>query len=175
MPAMARSVTRRRLLKLAVGAGGAVAAGGAGLLGLRGRAPDVQGLSVLSPHQYRTMSALATALIPRGGPFALGAEDADLARAFDGYLADEPSWAQDEAKGALTLLEYGPLLFERRLATFSNLGPEERLAHYATWATSTLALRRQAALGFRKFLSLVFYDSPAVWPDLRYEGPLIKE
>lgn len=168
-------VTRRRWLKLALGAGGAVAAGGAGLLGLRGSAPPVRGLNVLSDHEYRTMTALATALIPRGGPFEPGAEDADLARAFDGYLADEPTWAQDEAKSALALLEYGPLIFERRLATFSNLSAGERLAHFATWADSGVALRRQVALGFRKFLSLVFYDSPNVWPHLRYEGPLIKE
>jgi len=175
MRAVAMSVTRRRLLKVALGAGGAVVAGGAGLLGLRGSAPQVRGLNVLSDQQYRTMSALATALIPEGGPFELGAQDVDLARAFDGYLTDEPKWAQDEAKTALTLLEYGPLVFERRLATFSNLPADERLAHYATWATSSLALRRQVAVGFRKFLSLVFYDSPAVWPNLRYEGPLIKE
>ena len=172
---MALSVTRRRLLKLAAGAGGAVVAGGAGLFALRGSAPAVKDLRVLTAHEYRTMASLASALLPRGGPFALGAEDVDLGRRFDGYLADEPAWAQTDAKAGLLLLEMGPVLFDRRLSTFSELDAAERLAHFGTWGTSGLALRRQVAVGFRKFLSLVFYDQPDVWPALRYEGPLIKE
>ena len=32
----------------------------------------------------------------------------------------------------------------------------------------------QIALAFRKFMSLVFYDRPEIWPHLGYEGPMFK-
>jgi hypothetical protein len=170
------ALSRRRWLKWSLGAAGALVGGaGGGVAVLRGSAPAVAGLKVLSAHQYRTMAALASALLPRGGPFPQGAEDFDLARAFDGYLADEPPWAQRESTAALLLLELGPVLFARRLATFSNLSAEERLAHFESWAASESALRREVALGLRRFLSVLFYDSPAVWPALSYDGPLVKE
>ena len=35
-------------------------------------------------------------------------------------------------------------------------------------------LQRQAATAFRKFLSLVFFDTPEVWPHIGYPGPTVK-
>lgn len=162
------------MLGWSLAAGGvAVVGGAAGLWGLRGRAEPVSGLRCLSAHEYRTLSHLAEALIPEGGAFPLGAAGLDLARAFDGYLAEEPEWAQVDAKRALGLLEYGPVLFERRLSTFSNLGAGERLAHFERWGESSSPLRRQVAIGFRRFLNMMFYDSPGAWPHLGYDGPLL--
>jgi len=165
-------LSRRRVLSLALGAGGLAAGGAAGLFALRGSAPKVPGLRCLSDHHYRTLAALAAVAFPEGGAFPLGAGAMDLARAFDGYLADEPPWARDDLGNALVLLEFGPVLFERRFKTFSNLGEDERLAHFERWATSETLLRRQVAMGLRKFLSLVFYDRPEVWPSIGYDGPL---
>jgi hypothetical protein len=175
-PASFPAISRRRWLKWSLGATGALLGGGVGgLFVLRGSAPTVTGLKVLSAHEYRTMASLALALFPRGGTIAPGAEDFDLARDFDGYLADQPEWDQKDAKGALLLLELGPLLYSRRLATFSNLSVDDRLTHFQSWAASESELRRQVAVGFRQFLSVLFYDQPSVWPGLGYEGPLIKE
>lgn len=162
------AISRRRLLKLTLGAGGLLAGGAGGVLALRGRAPDVEGLHVLSAHEYRTMASLSEAAFPGDA-----AEGPRLARAFDGYLADEPSWAQSEAAQALMLLELGPLVFERRPVTFSHLSPAERVAHFAAWANADSALRRQVATGFRKFLCLLHYDRPEAWPALGYPGPMI--
>ncbi|MBL8923251.1 MAG: hypothetical protein JNJ54_30650 [Myxococcaceae bacterium] len=164
-------LSRRRLLRVALGAGGLVAGGVGSVFALRGSAPRVEGLRALSPHEYRTMASLAEAMFPRE-TLPAGDPAVDLARAFDGYLADEPTWARDEAKQALTLLELGPVLFDRRLATFSNLALSERVAHFERWGRSDSGLRRQVATGFRKFLCLVFYDQPSAWPGLGYEGPM---
>lgn len=166
------AISRRGVLKLALGAGGVVAGGVGGVFALRGSAPTVEGLAVLSAHEYRTMAALASAAFP-DGTLPAGSPSLDLARAFDTYLADEPRWAQDEAKQALFLLELGPLVFERRLATFSHLSPAERVAHFEGWARSSSELRRQVATGFRKFLCLLFYDQPAAWTLFGYPGPMI--
>jgi len=166
------TLPRRRLLKLLGGGVGVVAGGAAGLFALRGSAPPIAGLAALSAHEYRTMAALAGAMFP-SSTLPAGAPQLDLARAFDGYLADEPAWARDEARQALLLLELGPILFERRLTTFSNLSVDERVAHFTRWGESDSGLRRQVAAGFRKFLCLVFYDQPAAWPALAYEGPML--
>lgn len=168
-------LSRRRLLKAGLGAGGLIAGGGLGLWTLRGAAPQVEGLRILTAHEYRTLTRLAEAVLPDGDVFPAGAGGLDLARAFDGFLADEPEWNVADLKRALLLLELGPLVFERRLATFSNLPALERAAHFDRWSTSASETRRQVATAFRRFLYLVFYDQPAVWPHLGYDGPLIRE
>jgi hypothetical protein len=113
--------------------------------------------------------------LPRGGPIAPGADQLQLARAFDRYLADEPPEIQSDVKHALGLLEYGPLLFEGRLVTFSNLSPAQQLAHWKRWLDGKSVLRRQISWSLKKFLSLVFYDTPAVWPAIHYPGPSFKQ
>lgn len=168
------ALSRRRILRLALGAGGALAAGVGGVLALRGSAPKIEGLRCLSAHEYRTFAALAEAAFPEGEVFPKGTGSLDLARAFDGYLADEPDWAQTEAKAGLALLELGPLATGPRFATFSHLSEAERLAVLDDWSSCSSETRRQIALGFKKFLALVYYDQPSVWPQLAYEGPLIR-
>lgn len=168
--------SRRRFLRVILGAGAGSAAlvgGAAALFSLRGRAPAVAGLRCLSDHEYRTMRQLALALFPGEGGFPVGAEGMDLARSFDAFLADEPEWNRDDLKKGLFLLEYGPVIFERRLVTFSHLPAAERLAHFERWSEGGL-VRRQLALALRRFLSLVFYDRPEVWPHLGYDGPLVR-
>ena len=161
-------LSRRRLLRGALGVGVLAASGVGGLLALRGRAPEVPGLRCLGAQGHRTLTSLATALFPEGGAFALGAAPLDLARAFDGFLADEDEDRQGDLEKALLLLEFGPVLYDRRAVTFSHLSPDERLAHFERWIDSDDLVRRQVALAFRKFLSLVFYDRPEVWPSIGY-------
>ena len=166
-------VSRRRFLALALTAGGALGGGGAaGLWLLRGQAPPVTGLRCLSAHEYRTLARLVEALFPAGGSFATSGDDIALARAFDAFLADEPEHNRRDLKRALLWLELGPVLYERRMVTFSNIAPAERLAHFDAWAESDDDTRRQVTVAFRKFLSLVFYDQPAVWSSIGYDGPV---
>ena len=164
-------LTRRKMLKLGLAGAGALAVGGLGLRAVLGPAPRIADLQVLSAYGYRTLDTLAKTLFPIGGAFELGAGQFDLAREYDGYLAGEPAPNIEKLERALTLFELGPVLFERRLQSFSQLPEAERLAHYQAWATSDELLRRQVALAFRKFLALTFYDKPEVWPDIGYGGP----
>ena len=170
-----QALSRRRFVRVSLGVGVTLGAAAGGLVSLRGCAPDVTGLRCLSPHAYRTLDALATALFPAGGAIPQGAASMDLARAFDGFLADEPEHHRRDLSRALLLLEYGPVFYDRRLTTFSHLREDERLAHFEAWAASDSLLRRQVATAFRKFLSVVFYDRPEIWPSLGYEGPMFGE
>jgi hypothetical protein len=138
---------------------------------LRGSAPAVDGLRVLDAQRWRTLGNIARAQFPEGGAFAAGADDIDVARAFDAFLADEGPENQSDLQTALTLVEYGPVLFERRLTTFSHLDEAARVEHWRSWCDSDVLLRRQIATAFRKFILLVGYDHPKVWPAIGYPGP----
>ena len=167
-------VTRRRVLKLGLAGAGAVAiAGAGGVLGIRGCAPPVSGLRALTRYHYRTLTAIGDTLIPRGGIVPQGASDFDLARKFDAYLADEPAESIRTFRRALQLVEYGPVVFDRRLSTFSNLDANERSIHWHSWETSGQLIRLQVALAFRKFFFMMFYDQPEVWPHIGYPGPAL--
>lgn len=168
-------LSRRRLLQLGVGGIGLTVAAGGGLLGLRGCAPPVSELRVLSAQEYRTLRAIARAHIPRGGGFASGAEDFDLARRFDAFLADEPPENVKNLKLAVALVEYGPLLYERRLATFSNLSEAEQASHWESWVYRGSPFQRQVAAAFRKFFALTFYDDKRVWAEIGYGGPALQD
>jgi hypothetical protein len=161
---------RRTFLKLGILGIAGVGAAGGGLAALRGDAPAVAGLGVLDAHRYRTLLAIAAAQIPAGGVFAPGAGE-PVARLFDGFLQGEPAENVADLRTALLLVEYGPVIFERRLTTFSNLPVDEQLRHWRSWAESELLVRRQVALAFRKFIHLVVFDDPTVWPHIGYPGP----
>ncbi len=165
--------SRRRVLRWGLGGVGLLVAGGGGLLALRGRAPEIGGLRVLSDAEFRTFEAVAGAVVPVGGPFPEGAAQMELGRAFDEYLADEPPAAVADIKRALLLVDYGPLLFEGRLTTFSRLDEAARVDHWTGWSDSRLLIRRQISGALRRFVSLVFYDRPEMWARINYPGPLL--
>lgn len=163
---------RRRFLKYGLIGGGLVLGGvSGGLLALRGSAPSVAGLAVLSAHQHRTLRLLTEATFS-GGPYPMDLEAWDLARAFDGFLVDEPAQNIDDLSMALTLIEFGPLLYDGRATVFWRLSAEERLSHWRSWAVSDDLLQRQVSRAFQKFLNLMVYDRPEVWPYLGYDGTL---
>jgi len=169
------NLSRRSFLKFGAAGVGAVAlASGGGVLGLfalRGSAPAVAGLEVLSAHEYRTISTIAQVHLPEAGEFSLSAKDFDIGSMFDIFLNGEPEENVSQIKQALLLFEYGPVVFDRKLATFSNLSPEMQLAHWNAWINSDSVTRRQVAMILRKFMSLVFFDQPEVWPHILYPVP----
>lgn len=168
-------LSRRRFLKASLVAGGAVlGVGGGGLLLLRGRAPAVEGLRVLDAHAYKTLQSLVEIMLPRTEAIPLDPAPMDLPRAFDAFLADEPEHNIKDLEKALVLIEFGPLAFDRKLTTFSRLDPEARGAHWSEWAVSDDLLRRQVSIAMRKFLNLVYFDRPEVWPYIGYPGPSMK-
>lgn len=165
-------LSRRKFLQASLVAGGALLGiGGAGLLALRGRAPVVEGLLVLDPHEYQTVKSLVEVMFPRTEAIPVDVEPMELPRAFDAFLAGEPPHNVKDLRSALVLIEFGPLIFDARPTTFTRLDPEARLAHWNSWATSDVLLRRQVSIAMRKFFNLVFFDHEAVWPYIGYPGP----
>jgi hypothetical protein len=165
-------LSRRRWLKLTLGAGGALLGTGlGGALLLRGWAPSIGGLAHLDDHEYQTLAKLATALFPPAQGFEADVEQMELPRLFDEFLDGEPEENVTDLRRALVLLEYGPLVYEHRFTTFSRLPRVEREEHFRSWMTSDDLTRRMVSVAFRKFLNLVFYDREEVWPHIGYPGP----
>jgi hypothetical protein len=75
---------------------------------------------------------------------------------------------------ALRLFEWGPLLFDLRLARFSDLSAAEQDASLRGWMTSRLPLRRTAFLGVRNLCFMGWYSQPEVWSLIGYQGPLLR-
>jgi len=168
-------LSRRRFLKLSLVAGGAIlGVGGGGLLALRGRAPKVEGLRVLDAHEYRTLQSLVEVMLPKTDAIPIDAAPMDLPRAFDDFLADEPEHNIKDLRKALVLIEFGPLVFDKRVTTFSRLAVEERTTHWSEWGFSDNLLRRQVSIAMRKFFNLVYFDHEQVWPHIGYPGPSMK-
>ncbi|MCA9604863.1 MAG: hypothetical protein KC619_04690 [Myxococcales bacterium] len=161
-------IRRRRFLKWGLGAGGALLGGGAlGYLSLFGIAPNAGALRVLNDREHRTLRNLVTTIC---GPMAQR-ERRSIADAFDDWLADEPANVIEDLKNALTWLELGPVIYDGRWTSFSDLGHGRRETHFFSWMVSDDLMRRQVATAFRKFVSLVCYDTPASWPRIHYPGP----
>lgn len=168
-------LSRRRFLKVSLVAGGAIlGAGGGGLLALRGKAPRVEGLRVLDAHEYRTLQSLVEVMLPKTNAIPIDTASMDLPRAFDTFLADEPKQNVRDLQKALVLLEFGPLVFDKKLTTFSRLDAPERSKHWSEWAVSDNLLRRQVSIAMRKFFNLVYFDREEVWPYIGYSGPSMK-
>lgn len=164
-------LTRRRLLFTGLGLAGAGAVGAMAVAGLRQKADSVAGLRVLTPEQHRTMRLVAAAHVPAGGAFAWSAADVDVAGLFDGFLGDQPPGDQSDAGLALDLIDFGPLLFERRWTTFADLSDAERQAHWLSWSVASQATRREIFWSFGRFIGMAVYDQAGAWPAVGYKGP----
>jgi hypothetical protein len=92
--------------------------------------------SHLTTRQLATLRALASAIIPRGGAFRLGADDVDTAGRLADYLSRFPAYARRALLLLITAWEYLPV-FSRYRRPFSWLVPSEREAF--------LRMRRAAA------------------------------
>ena len=117
---------------------------------------------------------MVRATFPASGPIPVDAVQLGLAQAFDNYVADLPAAVRRELKLALTLVEVAPLIWDGHGTTFSRMSDEERAKYWATWPLSDRLEQRQVSLGFRKFVNMLFYDSPEVWEHIGYRGPSLQ-
>jgi hypothetical protein len=74
----------------------------------------------------------------------------------------------------LRLVEWGPLLFERRIARFTGLDAAGQDAALHGWMTSGLALRRMGFFALRNLALLGYWSQDETWPLVGYAGPLLR-
>jgi choline dehydrogenase-like flavoprotein len=121
-----------------------------------------------------TLRALASAVIPRGGPFPLGAVDVDAASRLAGYLSRFPGRVRRALLLLLTAWEYLPLLSRYR-RPFSRLTPSERESFLRESEASRLPPRRLAALWLKTLCLMAFTSDPRVSEAVGFTGSCLDE
>ena len=128
----------------------------------------------LTSKQLATLRALASAIIPRGGAFALGADDVDTAERLADYLSRFPAPARRVLLFLVTAWEYLPML-SRYGRPFSRLTPFEREAFLRDAEESRLPPRRLAAFWLKTLCLMAFTSDPQVSQALGYTGACLDE
>jgi len=121
-----------------------------------------------------TLRALASAFIPRGGPFPLGAGDVDAAGRLAGYLSRFPGRVRRALLLLITAWEYLPLLSRYR-RPFSRLTPSERESFFRESEASRLPPRRLAALWLKTLCLMAFTSDPRVSEAVGFTGSCLDE
>ncbi len=119
------------------------------------------------------LRAVLDALVPRGGPFPLGAADTDLDAALARYFARLHPLGPAGLRLLLRAIEYGAVVFERT-RPFSRLDPAARERALAAWDTSRLGPRRQLLASLKLLALMHFYERPEVWPAVGYDDAYLR-
>lgn len=160
--------SRRELFRRSLALSGIAVAGGtvAACFGAAERPGRLLGAG-----EFKVLEAMAAAMLPHTAGFALGAADLDVAAKVEALVAADHEDVIQEFKGALFVVEWLPLF--SRGSRFSALPPEERLGVLEALQASRVGVLRQVAQGLGRAVNFVFYNEPAVWPHIGYDGPLV--
>jgi len=116
----------------------------------------------------RDAELLRAVLVPRGGPFPIGAADTDLDAALARYFARLHPFGPAGLRLLLRAVEYGAVVFERT-RPFSRLAPAARERALAAWETSRFGARRQLVASVKLLALMHFYERPEVWSAVGYD------
>ncbi len=135
--------------------------------GIRSTICHMPELRFLTPAEFEVLRAVADAMVPRGGAFALGAEDVGVAEAIDGLLHYFPADLRVGFRRVLWFVRISPLL-SLKFTTFTGMSPEERTAYLRGWEESRFYPRRIVITMIKLLVTMVFYADPRVEKILGY-------
>lgn len=165
--------TRRAFLRLA---GASVAfAGLANLRALPAQAlePHAAGERFFAADDAERLAAVAERLVATGDPGMPAFRDTRALRTIDALCARLDPALTGPLPLLLRLVEWGPLLFDWRLARFSRLDAAGQDAHLEGWMRSRFHWRRLGFLALRNLALLGYYSQQETWPGIGYRGPLL--
>ena len=119
-------------------------------------------------HDRELLRIVLDALVPRGGPFPIGAADTDLDAALLRYFGSLHRLGPLGLRLLLLAIEYGAVVFEHT-RPFSRLDPAARECALAAWETSRLGFRRQLLASLKLLALMHFYERPDVWAGIGYD------
>jgi len=119
------------------------------------------------------LRAVLEALIPRGGPFPIGAADTDVDAALARYFAGLHPLGPAGLRALLLAIEYGTVVFEHT-RPFSRLDPEAQERALAGWEASRLGPRRQLVASLKLLACMHFYERPEVWTAVGYDDGYLR-
>ena len=77
----------------------------------------------------------------------------------DTFVRTLPKALQRQLRIGLHLFQWGPVLFMRRLAKFTDLPSDAAVAYIESWAASRYAVRRKLFRGLRDIALLGYYST----------------
>jgi hypothetical protein len=166
--------TRRGFLRLA-GTGAALA----GLARLRAlpagaaQLADAGGARFFAEREREILTCIVERMVDTGEPGAPAVRATRTLDTIDGLCRALDPTLTAPLPALVRLVEWGPLVFDGRLARFGSLDAEARDAHLRGWMRSRLALRRAGFLALRNLALLGYWSQDETWPLIGYQGPLL--
>ena len=122
----------------------------------------------LSQWARNTLRALTEVVLPRGDDIDIDLCDHSVDFT-DYYVGFFPTHLRLGFPLGLLLLEFGPILYMRRLKRFSKMKLEDREKYVAGWVDSKSALRRDLIKGVKGLALVAFYSHPQVMDHIGYD------
>ena len=120
-----------------------------------------------SPGEVIILSTFARVIIPRGGSFALGADDINLGDRVADYLGRFPRLVHIGYRLLLHLANISAFFFTFR--PFTRLSPEKQTKFLESWETSRIFARRGIFIPLKMPIMMVFYGDPRVQQVIGYQ------
>ncbi len=165
-------ISRRTLLKLGLGGGVIVAAGGVGLslMGTRIRKPRTA-LKVLDEAEFSVLAAFADRVSPGQGGWP-SAWELRVPEKVDASLATVHPGDANDFKQALALLENAAAgLLDGRATPFSASSSAVQDETMRSWRGSEMDVKRTAFTALHKACSAAYWSSPEIYARVGYGGP----
>lgn len=176
MSAAGLRATRRGFLRLA---GGAAAPGGLAQLralpaGATAAAAVASTPRFFSDPEREILTRIVERMVDTGEPDAPAVRDTRALDVIDVLCRTLDPALTAPLPALVRLVEWGPLLFEGRLARFSSLDAAAQDAHLTGWMHSRFGLRRLGFLALRNLALLGYWSQDETWPLIGYHGPLLR-
>jgi hypothetical protein len=168
------SFTRRGFFALA---GGAAALGSIASLRVAPAAAltTAGGARFFGDAEREILTSVVERMVDTGEPGAPAVRATRTIETIDALCAGLDPSATAPLPALLRLVEWGPLLFERRLARFTTLDAAAQDTALRGWMTSRIALRRVGFYALRNLSLLGYWSQDETWPLIGYAGPLLRK
>jgi hypothetical protein len=124
--------------------------------------------SNLTARERRIMQAFAETLMPRGGPFPIGAADMDACDYLDRMLGEQDAIVRRAMRYLIHQWNWLPVLYLRSGRTFLGMSEDGRLRFMDWLAEDRFFIRRINVMMFKFLLSISLYGDPRVEAALGY-------
>lgn len=126
---------------------------------------------VLTPHEAEVLTAIVARVVFTDAAQMPSVGETGAVQTIQQAVARLDPSVQSQFRWLLTAFQWGPLLFEWRLKTFTSLPPAEQDRHLQSWATSHFETRRLAFRAVKNLSMLGYYSQDATWNAIHYDGP----
>jgi len=128
-------------------------------------------LQIFTRNEAGILTVIVERMVESGDPTMPAVRDTDAIATIDRTLGDVDEAVVSQLRWLLTIFEYGPPLFELRMATFTGMAPEQQDDYLRGWATSRFQTRRLAFRALKNLSMLGYYAQDSTWRGIHYDGP----